>query len=79
MAHAVVAVDQRGRGRALDHLDLGLRIDHAALELAHIAREPEDAVRVRAGQVGFQHRAGDDGGVGCGQPAGAQGVGEKVS
>ena len=24
MAHAVVAVDQRGRGAALDHLDVGV-------------------------------------------------------
>ena len=77
VAHAVVAVDQRGGGAALDHLDRRLRIDGAALELAHIGREPEDAVGVRADEVGFQHRAGGGRGIGFGEPAGSQGVGEE--
>ena len=74
MAHAVVAVDQRGRGAALEHGDVGARIECAALELAHIAGQPEDAVGVRAGEIGVQHRAGDDGGIGWRQAAGAERV-----
>ena len=70
MAHAVVAVDQRGRGAALDHLDVRARIDVAALEGAHVAGQAEDAVRVRAGEVGVEHGAGDDAGVRLRQPAG---------
>ena len=56
-----------------------LWIDRAALELAHVAGEPEHAVRVRAGEIGLQHRAGAGGGVGLGEPAGAQSVGEERS
>ena len=63
MAHAVVAVDERGRGPALQHRDVRTRIERAALELAHIAGESEDAVGVRAGEIGVEHGAGDDGGI----------------
>jgi hypothetical protein len=79
VAHAMVAVDQRGRGRTLDHGDVSLWIHHAAFELAHIAGKAEYAVGIGAGEVGFQHRGGHRRRIGLGQPAGTQGVGEKSS
>ena len=77
VAHAMVAVDQRGRGRTFDHGDVSLRIHHAALELAHITGKAEHAVGVGAGEIGFQHRGGHRRRIGLGQPAGAQRIGEK--
>src|SRR5215831_14689231 len=77
MAHAVVAVDQRGRGSALEHADARCRIHRPAFELAHITGEAKDAVRIRAGEIRFEHRARHGGGVGLGKPAGAQRIDEK--
>ena len=79
MAHAVVAIDQRGRGRTLDHCDVRLRIHDAALELAHIAGKAKHAMRVGAGEVGFQHRPGHRRRISLGEPACAQGVGQEGS
>ena len=39
---------------ALDHLDVGAGIKQPGSELLHIAREAEDAVRIRTGQVGVE-------------------------
>jgi hypothetical protein len=77
VAQPLVAVDQRGRRSALKHRDGGAGIEHAALELAHIAGEAKDAVGIRAGEIGLQHPPGDGRGIGLGQPAGAEDVGEK--
>ena len=68
MAHAVVAVDQRGRGRGLLDPDVGLRIDAAAAQPLDVLRQPEHAVGVGAGEVGLEHQLGDLGGVGGRQP-----------
>ena len=48
VAHPVVAIDERGGRRALDHTDIRARIDVSALECPHIARKTKDAVRVGA-------------------------------
>jgi hypothetical protein len=77
VAHAAVAVDERGRGRALDHLDGCARVHGAALELAHIAREPKDAVGVRTGEVGLQHCARDGRGIRLVEAASAHGIVEE--
>ena len=77
MADAVVAIDQRGRGRTLDHLDVGLRIDPPRLSVAHIAgsrNTPWASKPVRSASI---IAAATDRRVGRGQAAGAQGVGEK--
>ena len=64
-----------GRACALDHADIGGRIELPALKLTHIARQAKDAVRIRAGEVGLQHGAGRDRGVGGGKPAGNERIG----
>ena len=63
MAHAVVAVDQRGRCRGLLDADVGLRIDAAAAHPVDVLPQPEHAVGVGAGEVGLEHQLGDLGGV----------------
>jgi hypothetical protein len=65
MAHAVVAVDQRGRRRGALDLDVRPRIGRVQLQPLNVLRQPEHAVRVGADQVGFQHQFGDLGGVRC--------------
>ena len=75
VTHAVVAVDQRGGRAALEHLDVGARIEDAGLELLDVTRQPENAVRIRAREVGIEHRAGDGPGVSLRQPAGLQRIG----
>ena len=64
MAHALVAVDERGSWGALQHADARPRVDRAALELAHITCKAKDAMRIRAGEIGFEHRGGGDSGIG---------------
>ena len=69
MAHAVVAVDQRGRRRAsASTLMFGRGLIEPSLSRCDILRQAEDAVRIGAGEVGLQHQLGDLGGVG--RPAG---------
>ena len=63
MAHAVVAIDQRGRGRGLFDADVGLRIDAAAAHPVDVLPQPEHAVGVGTGEVGLQHQLRDLGGV----------------
>ena len=72
MAHAVVAVDQRGRGCALRHRDVRTRIEAAGLEPPHILRQAEHAVRVGAGEIGLGHQFGAFFGVGGRQAGGAE-------
>ena len=64
MAHAVVAVDQRGRRRAARDLDVGARIGRSQFQPLHILRQAEHAMRVGADEIGFQHQLGDLGGIG---------------
>ena len=52
---------------------LGLKMPDS--ELLDVAGEPENAVRIRAREIGVEHRIGDDLGVGVRQPAGAERVG----
>ena len=70
----LVAVDERDRRTALHHRDARTRIEHAAPELSHVSGQTEHAVRIRAGEVGFQHGVGSCGGIGLGETAGAQRV-----
>ena len=77
MAHAVVAVDQRGRRRGAIHLDVGARIEPADLQPMHVLRQPEHAVRVGAGEIGLQHQLGHLGGVGFRQAGLDHGVGDQ--
>jgi hypothetical protein len=67
MAHAVVAVDERGRRRALRQRDVGVFVEAARLQPADILRQPENAVAVGAGEIGLGHQFGACGGVGFGQ------------
>ena len=64
MAHAVVAMHQRGRRRGALDLDVRPRIGRAELQPLHVLRQAEHAVRVGADQIGFQHQLGDLRGVG---------------
>jgi hypothetical protein len=77
VAHAVVAIDERGRRRALDDADIRARIDVSALERSHIARKTKDAVGVRSGKVRFEHRARNRGSVGLRQSTGAKRIRHK--
>src|SRR5262249_50496013 len=77
VTHAAVAIDQRGRWSPLQHADARARVHRAALERQHIAREAKDAVGIRPGEIGFQHRACDGGGVGPVEAAGAKSVDKK--
>ena len=67
VAHAVVAVQQRGRGLLAHHADVGPDVKTAGLDAAGILRQPADAVAVRALQVGFRHQGRDRHGVGLRQ------------
>ena len=58
VSHAVVAVDQRGCGRAARHRDVRMRIEAAGLQPPHILRQAEHAMRVGAGQVRLAHQLG---------------------
>ncbi len=69
MAHAVVAVDQRGRGLLAHHADVGLGVEAAGFDAAGILRQPADAVAVGALQIGLRHQRGDDSGVRAGRPS----------
>jgi hypothetical protein len=53
MAHAVVAVEERGRRPLFEHLDVGVPVDAAGLDSAHIERHAEHAVGVGAAQIGL--------------------------
>ena len=75
MAHAVVAVDQRGRRRGLGDRDVRLGVEPAGADAADILRQAKDAVGVGAGEIGFGHQLRDFGGIGRRQPDG----GERVS
>ena len=74
VTHALIAVDQRGGGGALEHCDGGARIERAALELAHVAGQAKHAVRVLSGEVGLQHGVSDHVGILLRQSARAQGI-----
>jgi hypothetical protein len=52
----------------------GARIDLAALEQPHITGQPEDAVRIGAGQIGVEHGLCHGAGISLRQPAGTKGV-----
>ncbi len=67
MTHAVVAVDQRGRGLLAHHADVGTGVEAAGLDAAGILRQPADAVAVGALQIGLRHQRGDDSGIRSGQ------------
>jgi len=77
MAHAVVAVDERGCRRALDNADIRLRVDVTTFDGAHIAGQSEDAVGIRSGEIGIEHRSGGDRRIGHRQPAGAKCIGHE--
>src|SRR5207248_993049 len=51
-AEPVIAVDQRGRLRLPDNLDVGPRVEPAGLDAADVLRQTEDAMSVGAADVG---------------------------
>ena len=77
MADTVVAVDQRGRGRALQRLDVGLGIDAAGLQRTEVEAKAEDTVRIEAGEIGFDHLLCGNRGVGRRHATGDQRVARK--
>ena len=68
MAHAVVAVDQRGRGLLSDEANVRALVDPVRLEAAHIKRQANDAVGVAAAQIGLDHESGNLRGIPGGKP-----------
>src|SRR5262249_41624746 len=56
---------------------LGARVERTAFELAHVAGEPEHAMRIRAGEIGLQHGAADGRGIGIVEPAGGERIDEE--
>jgi len=77
VAHAVVAVDQRGRRCGLGDLDIWPRVHSARLQPPHILRQPEHAVGVGAGEVGLGHQLRHLGGVGRRQTNRRERVGDQ--
>ena len=74
MTHRVVAIDQRRRGRRARHRNRRALVEAACLEPAHILRQPEYAVCVRAGEIRFPHQARANGRVLTRQAGGGQRV-----
>jgi hypothetical protein len=58
MAQSVVAVDKGSAGLIAHDLNVGARIDGAALDLLHVLRQAEHAVRVPAARIRFGHQSG---------------------
>ena len=58
MAHAVVAVDERGGRTLLYDVYMRTRVDPARLEAPQIKRQADHAVRVAAAQIGLDHQSG---------------------
>jgi hypothetical protein len=58
-AHAVIAINHR-HGRLLaHHPDVGPDIDAARLDSPAVLRQADDAVAIRALEVGLRHQRGD--------------------
>src|ERR1700676_453921 len=72
MPQGVVAVDQCRTSSVAQYPNVGPRIDAPALDLLHVLRQPEHAVRVPAARVGFSHQSGHLSGVLRGNPRGRQ-------
>ncbi len=72
MPQGVVTVDECRTGSVAQYPNVGPRIDSPALDLLHVLRQPEDAVRVPAARVGFGHQSGHLGGILRGNPCGRQ-------
>jgi len=70
--HAVVAVNQGGRVRFLNHPDVRSDVHPAGSDAANVLRQAEDAVAVRAAQVGKDHQPCDLFGIGRGEPDGTK-------
>jgi hypothetical protein len=77
MAHAVVAVDQRRRGRGFRDGDPRLCVEAAGADAADILRQAKDAVGIGAGEVGLGHQLGDLAGIGRRKPDGAERIGSE--
>src|ERR1700730_12380198 len=72
MSQAVVAVDQCRSGSVAADPNVGPRVDSPALDLLHILRQPEHAVRIPTARVGFGHQSGHLTGILGGNPGGRQ-------
>src|SRR6267143_874686 len=68
----VVAVDECDPSSVVQYPNAGPRIDSPALDLLHVLRQPEHAVRVPATRVGFGHQSGHLSGILQGNPGGRQ-------
>src|ERR1700745_513445 len=60
MAHAVLAVDERGGRTLLYDADMRTRVDPARLEASQIKRQADHAMRVAAAQIGLDHQSRDN-------------------
>src|ERR1700687_1598400 len=72
MPHGVVAVDERRTSSVAQYPNVGPRIDSPALDLLHVLRQPEHAVRVPATRVCFGHQSSHLSGILRGNPGGRQ-------
>jgi hypothetical protein len=59
VAHAIVAIDQRGRRAAFVDDDVRTRIDPASFQSPDILRQAKNAVRVAADEIGLDHALRD--------------------
>ncbi len=67
MPHAVVAVDRRHARAFLHDADIRTRIHPAGFDAPRVLRQANDAMAVRALQVGFRHQRGHGEGIGGAQ------------
>src|SRR5260370_26748082 len=70
MPEGVFAVDECRTNFFAQYPNVGPRIDSPALDLLHVLRQPEHAVRVPAARVGFGHQSRNLSGILRGNPAG---------
>ncbi len=59
VSHAVVSVHDRHSSALVHHFDVRLNVDSSAANAADIGRQPDDAVPIRALQIGFSHQLCD--------------------
>ena len=72
MSHAVVAIDERGGHAALERFEVGTRIDMLFVEGVDVLRQAEHAVRICAGEIGFDDAGSGNRRIGGRHAAGRQ-------
>ena len=63
LAPGIVAIEERRSRRLPDHLDLGTGIDLALAGMCVVLGQPDDAMGVVPGQLGFDKVVRDDAGI----------------